>query len=330
MIMQSARSKKIDQIKGIAILGVIYIHVSGAFGYVDSYLHDVTYALSRLAVPCFIVLFSYFFERKLIKDSHAIVYINRLYTLLIPFCFWSLLYFFITANLASVTLNQIKIITMYWSGYGWSGQYFFILLFQVILIFPVLRRLAENKTIRLLALLLTGVLFVLNTYFYHLVPEIITKISDRLIIYWVPYVLLGILMARIPLRGCKSKYFFLIVVLVPLEFFLCSMIDYTGSSYMRVSVLVVTYVMLPVLISLPGHIKGRLGSMLSLLGRYSMGLFVLNPAIILFLGKTKVFQFGFENQELNYIMFILVCLSVALVAFFSSLFIRSSSFNRII
>ncbi len=262
--MQPARSKKIDQIKGIAILGVIYIHVSGAFGYVDSYLHDVTYALSRLTVPCFIVLFSYFFERKLIKDNNAIVYINRLYTLLIPFCFWSLLYFFITADLATVTLNQIKIITMYWGGYGWSGQYFFILLFQVILVFPVLRRLAENKAIRLLALLLTSVLFVLNTYFYHLVPEIIAKISDRLIIYWIPYVLLGILMARIPLRVCKSKYFFLIVALVPFEYFLCSMIDCTGSSYMRVSVLIVTYMILPVLISLSGDIKGRLGALFPL------------------------------------------------------------------
>lgn len=304
--------------------------MSVLFGCINSYLHDVTYALSRLAVPYFIILFCYFLERKLIKDNHTIVYVSRLCTLLIPFCFWSLLYFIITADLSSVALNPTKIITMYWSGYGWSGQYFFVLLFQVIFLFPIFRLLAKYKTIRLLILSITGFLCIWNTYFYHFIPTIITKISDRLIIYWVPYILLGILMARFPQRACKSKWLFLTVILIPFEYMLNAMVDDSGSPYLRISVLVVAYITLPALMFISGEIKGKLGSVISFFGVHSMALFVLNPLIILILEKTEIFQLSFESQGLDYILSIVISFSVAFLAYFSSLFLRGSFFRSLV
>lgn len=333
MIMQStinnqqsecARNKKIDQIKGFSILGVIYIHVTELFGFSNSYLHDVTYLLSRLAVPYFIILFCCFFEKKLIKDNRAIVYVIRFYTLLIPFLFWSMIYFFIAFNSSSVAVSLIKVITTYWSGYGWSGQYFFILLFQVILLFPLFRVFATHKKIRSLALLMTAFFCIYNTYFYHLIPIVITKVSDRLIIYWLPYILLGILMAHNTQRVCKSKWLFLTVILIPFEYVLDSTANYSGSPYLRISVLIVAYITLPALISLPSEIKGRFGRIISLFGINSMALFILNPLIIIFLKKIDISKLSFENQELNYILSVVVCFFVASLACCLSSCLRGS------
>ena len=150
------RNIKIDQIKGAAILGVIFIHGS-QFSGGHGFLHEITYAISRVAVPYFITLFCYFMEKSLTKnENHMSIYVGRFNKLLIPFLSWSLMYFILTANFSYLVLNPIKIFTMYWSGYGWSGQYFFILLFQLIIVFPLIRRLAENNIVRWFSLIITG------------------------------------------------------------------------------------------------------------------------------------------------------------------------------
>lgn len=327
------RNKKIDQIKGAAILGVIFIHVSAIYGD-RSFLHDVAYSISRISVPYFITLFCYFMEKSLIKDeNHISIYVSRFNKLIIPFLSWGLLYFVLTADFSNLIQNPTKIITMHWSGYGWSGQYFFILLFQLIVFFPLIRSLAGSDFARWSSLIITGLFCIYNTYAPELVPHVLAKISDRLIVYWVPYALLGVVMAHDKHNHINSGFMrnisVFVVLLIPCEYIFSYRLTHPISEYLRISILLASYITLPILLSKSENINGRFGSMLSCFGSHSMTLFVSNPLIILLIGE-QIQPFFSENLFLTCFMSILATIFIASSGVVLSVMIRKSFLHRIV
>lgn len=130
------RNPLIDQVKGLLILGVIYIH--GAYLAGDAgFLQGATCALSRLSVPYFFILFCLFLERKTHDSSQA--YVERFRALFLPYVFWSIIYFIINVDFDVISNSPYKLLTGYWWGRGWAGQYFFIVCFQLIILFPLVK-----------------------------------------------------------------------------------------------------------------------------------------------------------------------------------------------
>src|SRR6187402_786696 len=133
------RSIAADLIKSISIFGVVFIHGSTLFGYA-SYLTEMLRSLFRFCVPCFMIVFAYFYEisyaKKTNQERKAYTY-SRLKHLFVVFFLWSTFYFLMLVDWKDLTFQQL--ITKHFSGYGFAGQYFFIILFQIIVLFPLLR-----------------------------------------------------------------------------------------------------------------------------------------------------------------------------------------------
>ena len=279
----SKRLIGIDFLKSISIFGVVFIHSRN-----DNIISEITSELFRVAVPLFIVFFSYFLEKNLssvsTKKEYNDILKQKFFLLFLPYAFFTILYFFILNDLSLIKPREL--ITGYWSGYGWSGQYFFIVLFQLILVFPLLQKIVNVKLIYIITISLF--LYLIMSYiFWNL--SFVSKLSDRIFIYWLPYAILGILLYRnIDLfKNIANKLILFTIFLIPTEFFIFNYFNIVHSSYVLVSILVSSSLIAIYFIVNENIIKKYLPDYLKKLSIYisnkTLGIFVLNPLFIFLL-----------------------------------------------
>ena len=300
----SKRLIGIDFLKSISIFGVVFIHSRN-----DNIISEITSELFRVAVPLFIVFFSYFLEKNLssvsTKKEYNDILKQKFFLLFLPYAFFTILYFFILNDLSLIKPREL--ITGYWSGYGWSGQYFFIVLFQLILVFPLLQKIVNVKLIYIITISLF--LYLIMSYiFWNL--SFVSKLSDRIFIYWLPYAILGILLYRnIDLfKNIANKLILFTIFLIPTEFFIFNYFNIVHSSYVLVSILVSSSLIAIYFIVNENIIKKYLPDYLKKLSIYisnkTLGIFVLNPLFI-FLLKPFYHYIQVENIFIDSIMIFL-------------------------
>lgn len=300
----SKRLIGIDFLKSISIFGVVFIHSRN-----DNIISEITSELFRVAVPLFIVFFSYFLEKNLssvsTKKEYNDILKQKFFLLFLPYAFFTILYFFILNDLS--TIKPRELITGYWSGYGWAGQYFFIILFQLILIFPLLQKIVNIKLVYITVVSLF--LYITMSYaFWDL--SIVSKLSDRIFIYWVPYAILGVLLYRnIDLfKNISNKFIIFSIILIPIEFFIFNYLNIVHSPYVIFSVLVSSSLIAIYFIVNENIIKISLPNYLKILSIYisnkTLGIFVLNPLFI-FLLKPFYSFIQVENFLIDSIMIFL-------------------------
>lgn len=286
-----SRSASIDILKVFAISSVVFIHAGFMIPFqstsFDVSVPQLTLAARalRFCVPVFILLWAYFMEKSIMKRGIGSIS-SRFIKLFIPFLIWSLMYFFLTADFKN--LHLVKAITMYWTGSGWSGQYYFIILFQLLILFPAIRKVSR--------LLINHALFVLIVSFvaYLLVSHLsifshglLNKVGDRLFIYWLPYVILGIIYAH----GKDTKIRFplfvgiLSLLLIPAE------VSFTHpnsiSPYLLPSVLLSSIILVKSVLAVNisyESLKPWQKRIIENIARNTPGIFCLNPLIIILLG----------------------------------------------
>ena len=300
----SKRLIGIDFLKSISIFGVVFIHSRN-----DNIISEITSELFRVAVPLFIVFFSYFLEKNLssvsTKKEYNDILKQKFFLLFLPYAFFTILYFFILNDLSLIKPREL--ITGYWSGYGWSGQYFFIVLFQLILVFPLLQKIVNVKLIYIITISLF--LYLIMSYiFWNL--SFVSKLSDRIFIYWLPYAILGILLYKnIDLfKNIANKLILFTIFLIPTEFFIFNYFNILHSSYVLVSILVSSSLIAIYFIVNENIIKKYLPDYLKKLSIYisnkTLGIFVLNPLFI-FLLKPFYSFIQVENFLIDSIMIFL-------------------------
>jgi fucose 4-O-acetylase-like acetyltransferase len=181
------RDAWLDQLKAIAIFGVVLIHVGIPLS-----------ALWRFCVPLFVTAWAYSFEngfaRRTAKEQAFYVW-QRLYMLFVPYLFWSFLYCALFTNYHDwQTTSWHTILGGWFGGYGWPGQYFFIILFQLTMMFSWLRQYISPCS----QWYFVGIGCVINGLSAYGLSNIhlISALGDRLFIYWIPYCVLGIVLAR--------------------------------------------------------------------------------------------------------------------------------------
>ncbi len=332
----STRIVSIDFLKSIAIFGVVFIHSRDG-----NYISEIISEIFRVSVPIFIIFFTYFLEQSLSKTSNTKEYYNvlkqRFYKLFIPYAFFTVIYFFLFNDMTTIKIHDL--ISGYWSGYGWSGQYFFIILFQLIIIYPLLQKLSNLSQSSLIVLLLIFILFyglstcVLWDY------SIIQKISDRVFIYWIPYALLGILLFKrkvnLPIDLMKFSWF-IFILFIPIEFYLLEIYTIEHSVYILPSVLIAASTLSVCTVYNNHIISKKLSKNLKKASIYisqrSLGIFVLNPLVI-YLLKDNILYFQSNNvffDSLIVLIFALVVFSFSIVlvnilskTFFKSLVVNS-------
>ena len=300
----SKRLIGIDFLKSISIFGVVFIYSRN-----DNIISEITSELFRVAVPLFIVFFSYFLEKNLssvsTKKEYNDILKQKFFLLFLPYAFFTILYFFILNDLSLIKPREL--ITGYWSGYGWAGQYFFIILFQLILIFPLLQKIVNIKLVYITVVSLF--LYITMSYaFWDL--SIVSKLSDRIFIYWVPYAILGVLLYRnIDLfKNISNKFIIFSIILIPIEFFIFNYLNIVHSPYVIFSVLVSSSLIAIYFIVNENIIKISLPNYLKILSIYisnkTLGIFVLNPLFI-FLLKPFYSFIQVENFLIDSIMIFL-------------------------
>ena len=300
----SKRLIGIDFLKSISIFGVVFIHSRN-----DNIISEITSELFRVAVPLFIVFFSYFLEKNLssvsTKKEYNDILKQKFFLLFLPYAFFTILYFFILNDLSLIKPREL--ITGYWSGYGWSGQYFFIVLFQLILVFPLLQKIVNVKLIYIITISLF--LYLIMSYiFWNL--SFVSKLSDRIFIYWLPYAILGILLYKnIDLfKNIANKLILFTTFLIPTEFFIFNYFNIVHSSYVLVSILVSSSLIAIYFIVNENIIKKYLPDYLKKLSIYisnkTLGIFVLNPLFI-FLLKPFYHYIQVENIFIDSIIIFL-------------------------
>ena len=280
-----SRSEAIDALLGLAIIGVVYIHANsiGGNGWTALSIWWVW------GVPVFIAYSAYFGALSLQRQGSSSYVRKRLIRLGIPFVLYSLLYFFVNADFSDLSLKDA--ITRHWSGYGWSGQYYFIILIQLALVWPLVGRLRLSWHM----LVWTIIGFVVVSPFiawWFASNELVSKIGDRPFVYWIPYVFTGLSLAN-----CQSvvgswtrlKSSLLLVCLSLLALLILvenRLWDSKGLSAGSIYLQASTYsigslwaIWGPTALS--GCLPKGLLHLLAQLGRWSLGIFCLNPLVII-------------------------------------------------
>ena len=311
-----------DALKALAILGVVWIHVSQGDGDLAVYM--------RFAVPAFVALWAHYFEAGLAKRSHEqqkTYVIDRLRKLLIPYFFWSLLYavyWQITKKNPPFRVSPIEVLKLF-SGKGWPGQYFLLALLQLV---PVLLIIRSHLTLKRTWRLLVGF------FIFHVIVEfalsgypVIAEIGHRPFIYWLPYALIGI--------GQMRGYFDNVPKAIPLVVALIAMVaspferhwleerleDF--SPYIQVTVFLMS---VGVMLSWPrqsvatsmesqgGEQIGCLGrgaSLISQMGGNTFPIFVMNPMVMYWLpGASETEKMGGIEIMVRTAIVTVICLSL--------------------
>lgn len=299
----SKRIISIDVLKSISIFGVVFIHARNG-NIITEYISE----LFRVAVPVFVIFFAYFLDKSLSKSTSKNEYFsilkNRFKVLFMPYLLFTVLYFFMLNDLATIHLHDL--ITGYWSGYGWPGQYFFIILFQLIFLFPLIQKMATwHKNVILLFFVLSIFTYFLLSYFLWGI-SVFSLISDRLFIYWIPFALFGIILHRnkaITNVASKINIVLFSLILIPFEFILLNQLQLTHSPYIIPSVLVASLLMANYFVDQQESIERVMASQLKNVSIYisqrSLGIFVLNPFVIYLLKKIPVVNIHVNNVFLE-------------------------------
>jgi len=287
------RSISADIIKAVSIFGVVFIHGSDLFGS-NSNFQLYTSNFFRFCVPCFIIIWAYLFEKsyqkKENKDRNKYI-LTKFIHLLTVFFIWSCLYFLNLVNWETITLP--KLVTTHFSGYGWAGQYFFIILFQLLLLFPLIRIMQQYKLLHVPLIILLILIYVYFGYFYNTIPDSIKKLGDRPFVFWLPYVFIGISMANQKIKKI-SIYNALILLLIPIESFVLQYFDCEHDAYITPGVLLASVLFTVAMLQNNMVIKSeRITNFISFIGKNTMTIFVVNPLIIMLLSSIipeKIFQ----------------------------------------
>ncbi|TWU59558.1 hypothetical protein V7x_55490 [Crateriforma conspicua] len=194
------REISVDILKAICIFAVCYIHGSHLLGGDDKSRRFMSLGFG-FCVPVFISLLALFSDKSLgkIDDFKQEVRncMKRARGTALLYIIASLGYIVLTAHWS--TLTPQNFVTKHWLGYGWSGQYFFLILLQFQLIQPLFRRIPDS--FHLLIYLSGLIVYPAFCYLPIQEPILLEKIGKSFLLNWLPYVSFGILLAhqRIPL-----------------------------------------------------------------------------------------------------------------------------------
>jgi fucose 4-O-acetylase-like acetyltransferase len=268
-----------DWLKAAAIVGVVCIHAGLPF-------HDVF----RFGVPVFVGLWAFYLEKALSRrrpETHARFLVQRMVELAVPYLAWTLLYIekFYASRWSATPLHTI--VGGWFGGYGWSGQYYFVILFQLTLLFPLLRRcVAQVPTLPVIA---AGVALNVLAGYWLLDHRWIGAVGDRLFIYWIPYVVMGIALARGQFRRTPGLVMVAVLLLLAAPFETESPSEH--SAYLASTVTIASLLLLVAAVAADRAAPARsnpglLARGIAFMGRNTFAIFVGNVAMLEVLKST--------------------------------------------
>lgn len=277
---RASRDNYADCLKAAAIVGVVCIHADIPF-------RDVF----RFCVPAFLGLWAFYAEKALARRdrSDQFAYLrNRWVELVVPYLAWSLLYIAIFRASQWSDARLHTIVGGWFGGFGWAGQTYFVILLQLVVLIPWLRRLVTDRT--LVPLIVAGSVFNLIAGYWLFDIQIVAKVNDRPFFYWLPFVFAGIALARGRFDGNPLWLALLAIALLcgaPFER------RFTEAAYFSATVTLASLLLLAAAVI--GDRKAAdagamprttwLTKLAGVLGRNTFAIFVANPLLIEFVRR---------------------------------------------
>jgi fucose 4-O-acetylase-like acetyltransferase len=292
-----SRDSNTDLLKAAAIFGVVFIHTPGdTAGLANAF---------RFCVPAFVVLWAVYFEAGLAKrpaGTHWAYVRSRLARLAVPYLVWTGIYLRLFHPVArDWTSTPLHTIAAGWlGGYGWPGQYFLVILFQLTVLVPLIRRHIGRRAA--VAVMFAGVPLYAAAELSLWRSAVVSGVGDRLFIYWLPYVALGVSFVRGYIPRPPSLIAItvatILLALAPFEYRqMCARVP-RPSPYLLLSVYVGSIALAVALAPCPvprvadraatpaaagGPSLGPLGRVVQYVGRNTFPIFLANPLVIYFI-----------------------------------------------
>lgn len=175
------RLAALDVCRGLAILVVVFIHVSGHFlpalhprhaaPYPGWYLLAVPNQAAQWAVPCFLMLSSLVNARSVAGGDLGRYARRRVQTALLPYLFWSLFYVAVGVVVSHQPRPGVHaLLTLLQTGKAWYHLYFFVLVLELYFLLPLFVPLFARRppfwAVALGAALLQTAVYLLNRFVF--------------------------------------------------------------------------------------------------------------------------------------------------------------------
>lgn len=243
-------------LKAVAALSVIGIHVTAGYSSVCDFGY-VLNQLFRFAVPIFVILSGFLlYNADLFKKRDTKkFYVGRFKKVIIPFFIWTMVY-----SIWSFKSNPSQVLSILlferfhrYIVNGYVHLYFVIIIAQMYLIYPLLRKLFKRGYSKLVLFISFSITLYFNMAIYlyslHIIiaPLWIYKYIYKLFFTWIFYFVVGmyISMNRDRFESLIKKYDNVLVIVWFLSFLLLltdSKITNTQGSSMKLTVIIYTII----------------------------------------------------------------------------------------
>lgn len=321
----------VNYLRGLAIIGVIVIHtIGGAYSKNDLiYMFNINLDLvSSFSVPLFIfisgLVLTYNYSDKDINYNSFIR--KRLNSILIPYLVWSIIYLIYRVVINRENIDIFIIVKKIILGSASFHLYFFVLMMQFYLFFPIILKFIlkfkdKHKELLILTFLFNYILIsVYYYYFFNYVNEIIIR---KIFVFWIFYFILGSviglnhefyknIISKISFTT-SAILFFIALNYVIIPFYLDGLVSNTYELFwMRPQVLVYATVFIFIAFKFknelnPKYILNLPFMLLKELGKNSFGIYLSHILILnILLGLLNLLRIEINDFIYNVFIFLIV------------------------
>lgn len=302
----SLKNKTLKDLRGWAILGVLWIHATAPSISHENANIPLSCALiminqiSRYSVPLFFFISGYLYAKKkweLFNYKDHIL--RRIKTVGVPYLFWSSFYLSLNITIGDIQLSSLsiaKILTTYLCGTAYGHLYFVPALFQFYILLPLFLLFLErvkgefpNRVALSVIIALALCLYLMRIHSIGSFSYIAS--SDWVIIWWLPFIMLGMLWDRC-VNTLNMKFVASIILIVSFSLMNYEYIScyykrpfyYTNigvkdlATFLRPSALFYAissiYLMIIIIQKIDCH-----SNVIGFLGKYSFGIYLLHPFV---------------------------------------------------
>lgn len=313
--MIGKRFQPFDSLRGLAIIGVILIHVTGSY-ISKSNVSIIINQLSRFAVPSFLIISGWGLTIKKEATMNYFSYIGGKFKKILPLYFvWSLIFFLINAYLGTFKLDLIQFLYKFIFGTIEYHLYYIPLALFFFIVYPIMYKILKSRYGLVSVLIVT-----LISQYLGLIQIVPKLFVSQNIFNWIFYFSFGIWLAfdfdskRTYLIQHKKMLSIMLILSVLCVFVshqvLFSIVSNTvklsiSTTSMRGSVIFYSVIIVSMFISLDIR-----NIFLENFGRHSYGIYLCHPLFLMIILKIeKVLNVNVSYLSLVVINFIFVIVS---------------------
>lgn len=329
-----AREQKYDVLRGLAIIFVLIIHTSSSYAYIpaDSYVHGIlnfVNKLANIAVPVFVTL-TVFLGLKGGKPRDAAYLPKKILPLAALYLIWSAVYLFYRVRFEGAETPSVQrlIFGNLLQGQSCYHLYYIILLFQIYIIIAVLSHIPPLKRIkpRTVTLPAAAVAQLLLVLLLKPVVSGQSSINASLLpIYFITSIVCGVMLAadtqktEALFRRYRWNYASALLIAAVLRAVIADFPNRPfGAGFAQTvfeAALRELFILgIPVLFLLAERLRSV--SLLALLGRHSLGIYLAHP--LLLFAIEKICRFNERSPVLG------MAVDFAVLLAFSFIFSRAA------